>query len=306
VTALGAFAGMLLGSGLLLLAAALPGRRRHRLVQRLAPYQPGRAWAPAARGGPVGALEALVRPALRDLAAVLDRRLGGRAALERRLDRAGRAVDADSFRAEQVVWGALGLAAAVGLLLLLLARGRAVAIPTALVALVLGAVGGVLAREWSLDREVSRRSRRMAAEFPTVAELLAFAVAAGEGTSGALARVAGRARGDLGRELARAVAEARAGATLVESLRALADRTGLAVVQRFVDGVVIALERGTPMAEVLRAQAADARAAGRRELLEQAGRKEIAMLIPVVFLVLPAVVVVALFPGLYGVVLAVP
>jgi tight adherence protein C len=51
------------------------------------------------------------------------------------------------------------------------------------------------------------------------------------------------------------------------------------------------------MAEVLRAQAADARAAGRRSLMEAAGRKDVAMLIPVVFLILPTVVLIALFPG---------
>lgn len=54
------------------------------------------------------------------------------------------------------------------------------------------------------------------------------------------------------------------------------------------------------MADVLRAQAADARASGRRQLIERAGRKEILMLVPVVFLILPIVVVIALFPGLHG------
>ena len=40
--------------------------------------------------------------------------------------------------------------------------------------------------------------------------------------------------------------------------------------------------------------------------MESAGRKEIAMLVPVVFLVLPMVVLVALFPGFYGLVLTTP
>ena len=39
------------------------------------------------------------------------------------------------------------------------------------------------------------------------------------------------------------------------------------------------LERGTPLAEVLRAQAADVREAGKRQLLESGGRKEIAMMV---------------------------
>jgi hypothetical protein len=43
----------------------------------------------------------------------------------------------------------------------------------------------------------------------------------------------------------------------------------------FVDGVVVALERGTTLADVLRAQAADVREARKRNLLEIGGRKEI-------------------------------
>ena len=57
-----------------------------------------------------------------------------------------------------------------------------------------------------------------------------------------------------------------------------------------------------PLAEVLRAQAADVREAGKRRLLEAGGRKEIAMMIPVVFLVLPVTVLFALFPGLISII----
>jgi tight adherence protein C len=69
---------------------------------------------------------------------------------------------------------------------------------------------------------------------------------------------------------------------------------------RFVDGMVVAIERGTPLSDVLRAQAVDAREARKRQLLEAGGRKEIAMMLPVVFLVLPTTVVFALYPGVVG------
>lgn len=86
----------------------------------------------------------------------------------------------------------------------------------------------------------------------------------------------------------------------------MADRTGSPDVERFVDGLIVSLERGTPLAEVLRAQAADARAADRRTLMEIAGRKDVAMLIPVVFFILPTVVLIALFPGIRSLQLVVP
>jgi len=49
--------------------------------------------------------------------------------------------------------------------------------------------------------------------------------------------------------------------------------------------------------EVLRAQAQDSRDDAKRQLLESAGRKEVAMLVPLVFLILPVTVVFALFPA---------
>jgi tight adherence protein C len=146
----------------------------------------------------------------------------------------------------------------------------------------------------------------MIAEFPTVAEMLALAVTAGEGPVGALERVTRLSSGELSRELGRALSEARAGASLVSALEAMAARTSLPALARFVDGMAIAVERGTPLADVLRAQATDVREEGRRALLEAGGRKEIAMLFPVVFLVLPVTIVFALFPGFYSLRLAVP
>jgi tight adherence protein C len=62
-------------------------------------------------------------------------------------------------------------------------------------------------------------------------------------------------------------------------------------------GVRITVECGTPLADVLRAQAQDVREAGRRAVMEQGGKKEIAMMIPVVFVVLPVTVLFAIYPG---------
>ncbi|MGL5910837.1 MAG: type II secretion system F family protein, partial [Phycicoccus sp.] len=121
---------------------------------------------------------------------------------------------------------------------------------------------------------------------------------AGEGAVGALERVCRLSRGELAGELGRCLADARAGANLPTALQGLADRTALPSLRRFVDGVVIAVQRGTPLADVLRAQAQDVREDSRRLLMEAGGRKEIAMMVPVVFLVLPVTVVFAVFPGI--------
>jgi tight adherence protein C len=202
----------------------------------------------------------------------------------------------DRFRAEQVLWGAVGLF--VGLVIgSLVWLGDGGSVVRAVLIVLWGVGTGVVARDQWLSREAKVREQRMLSEFPTIAELLALAVGAGEGAVGALERVCRLSHGELSAELARCLADARAGANLPTALQGLADRTGLMSLSRFVDGMVIAVERGTPLADVLRAQAQDVRETGRRAVMEAGGRKEIAMMVPVVFLVLPITVLFAVFPG---------
>ncbi len=102
------------------------------------------------------------------------------------------------------------------------------------------------------------------------------------------------------------LAAVRTGEPVSEAFDRLAQVTGLPLVARFAQGVAVAVERGTPLADVLHAQAADVREAGRRELIEVAARKEIFMMVPVVFLILPVTVLIAFWPGVIGLQLTTP
>ncbi len=301
----GSVLGAVAGAGLLLAAGGLPAARRPSLDDRLGPYlrdtpRPSRLLAQAGSLTPFPTLERLLRPVLDDGVRFLERWVGGLASVRRRLEQLGGQTSVEQFRTEQLLWAGFGLAAALGLSLLRVLGGAPAEPVTVLALAVVLTLGGVLARDRWLTREVARREQRMLEEFPTVAELLALAVTAGEGPVGALERVHRTSAGELSRELGRALAEARSGASLVQALDGIARRTSLAALARFVDGVAIAVERGTPLAEVLRAQAVDVREAGKRSLLDTAGRREIAMMVPVVFLVLPVTLLFALFPGFYG------
>jgi len=297
VNASGAFAGLLLGVGLVLLLAHRTARRPT-LDRRLAPYLRPRRTSSSllAPATPLVGVARLAAPFLADAARLVGRLGSPAEELRRRLVRAGRAETVEQFRLGQVAWGAAGLAGGLALALLLGAtRGGA---PAALAALVL-VVGllAVLARDRLLTHEVRRRESRLLAELPTVAELLALAVGAGEGAAGALERVAAATRGSLSDELRATLADARAGAPLTAALDRLADRTGLPALRRFAEGVAVAVERGTPLADVLRAQAQDVRAEGRRALMEAGGKREIAQMVPVVALILPVTVLFAVFPS---------
>jgi tight adherence protein C len=300
----GAGTGLLAGVGLALAVTRVPALRRPTLDDRLAPYlrdaaRPSRLLATQRALTPFPTLERILAPFVGDASRLIERVLGGSASARHRLEQAGRGMTLEEFRAEQVLWGGGGLLAGLALSLFFTANSGFRPVPLLILCLIC-TVSGVLARDRWLSREVATREERMMAEFPTIAELLALAVAAGEGAVGALERVTTISHGELARELSRALADARAGASLVAALQGIAVRTSLPPLARFVDGVAIAVERGTPLAEVLRAQAVDVREAGKRALLEAGGKKEIAMMVPVVFLVLPVTVLFALFPGFFG------
>lgn len=298
----GAALGAAAGLGLWIVALRVPFSRRPSLHDRLAPYlrevsPPSRLLAHGAGAPPFVVVERLLGPWMGGAARWVERLSGGAASVRRRLDQLGGHRSVESFRAEQVLWGVAATAVSLVLGLFLATRQGVSVLP--LVGLVaLGGAGGVLARDHLLTRQVRAREERISEEFPTVAELLALSVSAGEGAIGALERVARTCGGELSGELRRTLSEAHAGAPLVTALEGLAARTNLVPLARFVDGVAVAVERGTPLAEVLRAQAQDVRELGRRRLMETGGKKEIAMMIPVVFLVLPVTVLFAVFPGL--------
>ncbi len=183
------------------------------------------------------------------------------------------------------------------LALSLTVTGR-VPVITGVALVIAGGMAGFLLREQLLSLRVRRRREAILSEFPSVAELFALSVGAGESAAGALERIAGTARGELAGEFRTTLADMRAGASLSAALKAMGRRVQLAPVERFIGGVLIALDRGTPLADVLRAQAQDVREMGRRELMEAAGRKEIQMMVPLVFGILPLTVIFAVFPGI--------
>ncbi|MGY1813971.1 type II secretion system F family protein [Blastococcus sp. SYSU D00820] len=306
-----ALVGMLLGlaaaTGLLLVVSFAPPFRSVRLVDRLAPYvhdtpPPSRLLGTATEPGLLSAARRVFGPVVADGARLVDRVLGGRSAVRRRLDALGGDGTVEDFRIEQVVWGGLGLAGAAVVATVGSVVAGSVNVLSVALLCVAGLLGGVLGRDWWLTQQVGRREELLLAEFPVVAELLALAVTAGESPAAAIDRVTRLSGGELARDLGAALGRARAGVPLTEALQQVADRTSLDALARFVDGLLVAIERGTPLAEVLRAQAADVREAGKRRLLEAGGRKEIAMMVPVVFLVLPVTVLFALFPGLISIV----
>ena len=284
---LGSLVGLTAMSGFLMAFARLRATAAPSLSLRIALHRGTRSLTER-DAGPLSTYLALLKPRMlrtSDGAAV-------------RLAAAGRAGGIAQLRWDQLLWGGSGLAIGGVVAWWAIVSG---ATPMALVLLpAIGAVLGVLLLDRRISSQAKKRRARIEGQLPDVAELLAFAVAAGESIIPALHRVSSMVRGDLGDEIATVVADASTGVPIEQALRSASDRMDVPAVERFVDGLVISLERGTPLVGVVRAQASDARAVQQQALMAQAGRKDVIMLVPVVFLILPTVVVIALFPGLRG------
>lgn len=304
---LGGLLGMLAGVALLLIVEAVWSTRHTPVAVRVLPYLRDLPRPTSLPNPPVRqtAITGLFGPWLVAAAALVERVLGGTESIRRRLVRAGLEPDVSRFRVEQVVWGLVAFAVAAVPSGLAAAASPQRSVPLLVLSLV-AFVLGVLLRENRLSSQVTQRERRILEEFPTVAELLALSVAAGESPVAALDRVVRRTQGELSADLRRVLALVRTGTPVAHAFDEMASRTGLPVVARFAEGIAIAVERGTPLSDVLHAQAGDVRDAGRRALIESGARREVAMMVPVVFLVLPVVVIFAFYPGVVGLRMVVP
>ncbi|MFY9262058.1 MAG: type II secretion system F family protein [Actinomycetaceae bacterium] len=233
---------------------------------------------------------------LAQLATTFVERIGStRQSVERRLAMLGEETVA-AFRMTQLQWAAGGAAAGIVLGIALVTRGMAPV--SVLVTVGAGAVSGALAADSYLTRQAAKESAAYTRQLPDVIEILALAVGSGEPIRVALERVCQRGEGELIVQLQRTLDAIHAGTSMPQALTDLAKRCDNRNVARFADSIIAALEQGSGLSGTLYAQSRDARDAARRELMEQGGKAEISMMIPVIFLILPVTVMFTLFPAL--------
>lgn len=291
-------------SGVLLMWLGLSGVRDGRIERRVEPYlsglrgRPSGLLAPSAASSGAGrwleAQWARWRPGV-------DRELSGRLAA------AGDRRAAGEFRVEQLTWGlAASIAAAWGITGAISVAGGALDLRAVPALAAIAFAGGWLGRDWWLGRQIGERRAALGEQLPTAIDLVTLSIMAGESVPAAFDRVAQTLQGGIGEEFRWVVAQIRSGSPALDALEALKDRLPDYSMVRFVDALCTGIERGAPLADVLRAQADDVREARRRHLIEMGGKREVLMLLPVVFLIMPVVVVFVLLPGLASLDLLVP
>jgi tight adherence protein C len=210
-----------------------------------------------------------------------------------RLEQMGRGSEYENFRLKQISWASLGAGLAFLFALLLIGKPFASTILSGL-----GGFGIYFLIDRHLSREVVAYRLEIESEFASIVEMLTLSLSAGETPLNAITRISLRAHGLLASEFGRVIDSVRGGLSFHESLDSLGRRVDSVVIRRFVDSLITAMLRGAPLVEVLQRHAAEARQNQRNILMDKAGKAEISMMIPVVFLILPISVLFALWPSL--------
>lgn len=127
-------------------------------------------------------------------------------------------------------------------------------------------------------------------------ELLQMSLAAGQSMDQAILRLSTVSGSAFGREIRICAEQLNLGMPLAEALNLLAKR--IPILEGPVRQLEVSVMRGTPVVSVLADTASDLRSKLRERLIEEGGKKEISMMIPLVFGIMPLSVLFAVYPGL--------
>ena len=137
-------------------------------------------------------------------------------------------------------------------------------------------------------------------ELVVILQMISIMISAGESPMTALKYVSNRSDGYLPKLFNKSFEKYSTGINLTQTLEFIATATNSAQVRRLTNSIQIAVERGTPVLDVLNNQILTLNKQINLALLKRSGKSEIALLIPVVFLILPVSISFAIWPSIYG------
>ncbi len=149
-----------------------------------------------------------------------------------------------------------------------------------------------------LNNKVNSRQEEIRRMLPNALDMLTITVEAGMGFDIALSKVADNVKGPLGEEFNKMLNEMNVGYSKREAFRNLVKRTSVSDLDTFVAAIIQADILGISIGKILRVQASEIR--NRRSVkAEEAGIKApVKLVFPLVFLLLPALLIMILGPGL--------
>lgn len=155
-----------------------------------------------------------------------------------------------------------------------------------------------------LGSRIRRRQHEIIKAFPDALDLLTICVEAGLSFDSAMAKVAEKWDNELSRAFTRVLQEIQLGKLRREALRDMAASMDIRDVSNFVASLIQADQLGVSIAKVLRIQSDQMRLRRRQRAEEQARQAPIKMIIPIVFLIFPALLIVLLGPGILRIIIS--
>ena len=137
-------------------------------------------------------------------------------------------------------------------------------------------------------------------ELVNILQMLSIMISAGESPMMALRYISQRSVGYLPNLIKQSFSRYESGNNLTQSLDFIAAATGSSALRRLTNSIQIAIQRGTPILDVLNNQVQSLNKQINLALLKKSGKSEITLLIPVVFLILPVSISFAIWPSIYG------
>ncbi len=156
----------------------------------------------------------------------------------------------------------------------------------------------LLAPQAWLTRQVDDRKDEIRGDLPDALDLMAIAVEAGTGFEGAIGVVCANFATPLGEELSRTLKEMELGLSRREALQNLKRRTEVPELSNFVLALVQADALGMPIGRVLKTQAVEMRNKRRAWAREKAAKLPVKMMLPLVFFIFPAILIVTMGPAI--------
>jgi len=156
-----------------------------------------------------------------------------------------------------------------------------------------------------LNSKITRRQDEIAKGLPDALDLLVITVEAGLALNAAILRVGQEIRKRyraLGEEFLMVNHELRTGIPREKALRNLSDRNKVDNLRIFVGALILADRLGTSIANTLRAQSDSLRTRVRQRAEEQAAKAGVKMLFPLVFFIMPALLIIILGPAIISII----
>jgi tight adherence protein C len=166
------------------------------------------------------------------------------------------------------------------------------------VASVLSLVVGYFGPDIVIQRLARTRQETIQKDLPGVLEQVTIALESGLGFESALAYIGQRHSGPLADEIVRTVQDLRLGMTREDAYQALADRTDVLELDRFVRALAQADQHGISISKAVRAQAKEMRFARRKRAEAKANQVPVKIIFPLTACILPVLFAVILTPAI--------